>query len=186
MKAFALRRANADDAAAIGALHVASWRETYAGILPEEMLASLSVESRTAMWGELLAEPDADRPPAVFVVEEDGRTIGFGACGRQRDEALSDAGFRGEIGAIYVSRAHQCRGVGRALMAALARSLSESGHEAAALWVLRENSPARAFYEALGGAIVGEKDSGIPGGTFVEVAYGWRDLSSLFGAAPAP
>lgn len=185
MKAVALRRATLEDAADIGALHVASWRETYAGILPEEMLNSLSVESRTAMWRGLLADPDTHPPTAIFVAEEEGRTIGFGACGAQRDKTLRDAGFGGEIGALYILRAHQKSGVGRALMKALAGALSRQELEGAALWVLRENGQARAFYKALGGEIVGEKSSEEPGATFVEVAYGWRDLSRLAGAASA-
>ncbi len=44
------RPANVADADAIGALHVAAWRETYTGILPDEMLAALSVEARRTMW----------------------------------------------------------------------------------------------------------------------------------------
>lgn len=174
-----LRPATLADAAAIGALHVASWRETYGGVLPNEALADLSVESRTAMWCGVLGDPDAPGNMSVFVAETDGRIVGFGACGRQRDRALSEAGFGGEIGAIYVFRAHQHRGAGRAIMAAMARALSGLGHDAASLWVLRDNGPARGFYEALGGEIVGEKEEASPGGTLVELAYGWRDLSRL-------
>jgi GNAT superfamily N-acetyltransferase len=177
VSAIGLRQATRADAAAIGSLHVASWRETYAGILPNEMLADLSVETRTAMWSEILGDPDARRDTAVIVAEDNGRLIGFGACGRQRDEALADAGYDGEIGAVYIFRSHQKRGAGRSIMAALSRALSGMGHEAASLWVIRENAPARAFYEALGGEIVGEKREEWPGGTFVELAYGWHDLS---------
>ena len=41
-----IRRAVAEDADAIAAIHVAGWRETYAGILPAAHLAALSVERR--------------------------------------------------------------------------------------------------------------------------------------------
>ena len=64
-------------------------------------------------------------------------------------------------------------------MAAMAQTLSGLGHTAASLWVLRENAPARAFYEGLGGEIVGEKTDEQPNASLVEVAYGWRDLSRL-------
>jgi GNAT superfamily N-acetyltransferase len=179
VSAIRLRPATQADAATIGSLHVASWLETYAGILPDEMLAELSVEARTAMWSEALGDPEAAGSMALILAEEDGRPIGFGACGRQRDEALSTAGYDGELGAIYILRSHQDRGVGRSLMAAMARSLSDLGHEAASLWVLRENGRARAFYEALGGKPLGEKTDEWMGETLVEVAYGWSDLSRL-------
>ena len=64
-------------------------------------------------------------------------------------------------------------------MNAMSSELSAAGHSAASLWVLRENALARAFYEKLGGIIVGEKIDDRPDAILVEDAYGWRDLSSL-------
>ena len=179
MTAIRFREARPGDAAAIGALHVASWRETYAGLLPDAMLAALSAETRTAMWRRIIDEPDRFGNAAVFVAEEDGDILGFGSCGRQRDAALAAAGYGGEIGALYVLRAHQQRGAGRAIISALARALSDRGHAGASLWVLRENLPARRFYDALGGEVVGQRQEEQPGANFVELAYGWRDLSGL-------
>ena len=179
MNAIKLREATRIDAAALGALHVASWHETYTGLIPDEMLAGLSVESRTAMWSEVLGDPATFGGAAVVVAEDGNRIVGFGSCGRQRDEALAEAGFGGEIGALYVFRSHQRRGAGRAIMAAMAHFLSGRGHEAASLWVLRENIAARTFYESLGGEIVGEKRDEQPEATLIEMAYGWRDLSRL-------
>ena len=175
----ALREATPADAPAIGALHVASWRETYAGLLPDAMLAGLSAEARAAMWTHVLGDPAAFGDAAVIVAEADGAIIGFGSCARQRDEALAASGYGGEIGALYVLRAHQGRGTGRALIAALAQALLDRGHTGASLWVLRENAPARTFYEALGGELVGEQSEDQAGATLVELAYGWRDLSRL-------
>lgn len=179
MDAIKLREAKSADAAEIGSLHVASWHETYAGIVPADMLAGLSIDTRTAMWSKFLGDPDAFGGTSAFVADDGGRIVGFGSCGRQRDERLADAGFSGEIGAIYVLRSHQHRGLGRSIMAVMSRALSGLGHTAASLWVLRENAPARTFYECLGGVIIGEKRDEQPDATLVEVAYGWRDLSRL-------
>ncbi|QHL92047.1 GNAT family N-acetyltransferase (plasmid) [Sphingomonas changnyeongensis] len=105
--------------------------------------------------------------------------IGFGSCGQQRDQALADAGFGGEFSAIYVLRSHHKRGFGGAIIGAMAEKLAAAGHSAASLWVLRQNDPARSFYEKLGGVVLGEKADGQPNATLVEDAYGWRDLSVL-------
>lgn len=176
-----LRKAILEDAETLGALHVASWHETYAGIIPAEMLTEHSVGERAAMWRRILAAPSEFGCAAVIVAEYDGKVIGFGACGQQRDQALIDAGFSGEFGAIYVRRSHQGQGFGRLLMAAMAKELSAAGHVAASLWVLRKNASARAFYAKLGGVIVGERIDERPRATLVEDAYGWRDLSPLVG-----
>ena len=179
MTDMALRKATQADAAAIGTVHVASWRETYTGMVPEEMLAGLSVDARTGMWRKILDASDESGCAAVFVVEDGGRVIGFGSCGQQREDAWAEAGFSGEFSAIYVLRSHQRRGVGRLLIAAMSKELSALGHTAASLWVLRQNEPARAFYERLGGIIVDERIDEQPDATLVEDAYGWRNLSSL-------
>jgi len=44
----AVRRARPADAAAIGAVHVAAWRSTYPGILPDQYLSRLSVPRQAA------------------------------------------------------------------------------------------------------------------------------------------
>ena len=177
-----LRRANPQDAARLGALHVASWREAYAGLMPESLLASLSVEARSAMWTRILADPPAFDNLAVFVAEDGGDIVGLGSCGRQRDRALADRGFEAEIGAIYILRSHQRGGVGRALMREMAAALHYHGLGAVALWVLRENAAARAFYERLGGEWLAEKEDRRENTVLLEDAYGWRGLAPLLGA----
>ena len=184
MSAARLRPAVLADAAVIGAVHVESWRETYSGLLPDAMLAELSVERWAAMWGELLGDPGTAENMAIFVAENEGRIVGIGGCGPQRDEALAKSGFTGEFGMIYVLRSHQGRGLGRSIMASLARSLAKLGHAKASLWVFRENERARRFYERLGGTIVGEKAGERNGALLVDLAYGWSDLSGL--ASPKP
>ena len=171
------REAVRADAGALGALHVASWRETYDGMIPDAVLAALSVDAKTTMWKQILDNPAAFDCAAVILAEERGKTVGFASCGPQRDRALADAGFSGAFGAIYVLRSHQRQGIGRSLMATMSEVLLRSGHTGASLWVLRENTPARAFYTRLGGIVAGEKTDARPEATLTEDAYAWRDLS---------
>ena len=181
MDAIGYRAARPDDADRIGALHVASWRETYAGLLPDHLLEGLSAAGRAAMWRVVLEDPAAHNGTALFVAESGDAIVGFGACGGQRDDALKGQGFDGEIGAVYVLRSHQGAGVGKMLMRMMARTLLAGGRQAASLWVLRENIGARTFYERLGGTAVGEKTGEHSGTMRTELAYGWRDLGRLSG-----
>src|SRR3954463_13364041 len=128
MRGSRLRTATPSDAPALGALHVASWRETYAGILPDDMLASLSADARAEMWAQIITDPAANAGMAVWLAEDREHLVGFGACGEQRDEALAGSGFSGEIGAIYILRSHQHLGIGRSIMSRLAQVLLERGH----------------------------------------------------------
>ena len=79
---------------------------------------------------------------------------------------------------------HQGRGIGRALLHEGLRRFQARGMRSMLIWVLRENSGARAFYERLGGLADREKhDSvGAPGGPrhpVTEIGYVWNDLASL-------
>jgi ribosomal protein S18 acetylase RimI-like enzyme len=174
-----IRTATVADAAAIGSVHVEAWRETYVGIVPDHVLAGLSVDGRAAMWGRILCNPTALNESAAFVAERGGTIVGFGCCGVQRAEMLNAQGYGGEFSAIYVLRSSQHRGFGLALMSAMAQELRRRHLEAATLWVLRENPGARRFYERIGGEVVGEKEDIRDQRIFIEVAYGWRNLAEL-------
>ena len=173
------RPADLADADAIGALHVQSWRESYPGILPNQLLHGLSVEARSKMWRTILSDLPALNESDVFVAEGPIGIVGFGACGRQRDSAFRDNGFDAEIGAIYVLKAAQRGGIGKGLMRLMAQAMIGRGRRAASLWVLHQNAPARAFYELLGGALLGERCEELAGASIIEVAYGWSNLTHL-------
>lgn len=179
MVSIQVRSALLSDVSALGALHVESWRETYRDILPAEMLANLSVETRTTMWTKILGDRALSNKTAVYVAEDQGRIIGFGSCGAQRDTSLAEFGFDGEFSAIYILKSHQGLGLGRSIMRAMGQELLKQGCVAATLWVLRDNTAARGFYEHVGGAIVSEKQEERSGATLIELAYAWRDLSVL-------
>ena len=118
-----IRVAGVADAAAIAAVHVEAWRETYMGIVPVEVLADLSVDRRTEIWRRILTNPTAFSSSAIFVAERDGTVVGFGCCGMQRAESLSAQAYDGEISSIYVVRAFQRLALGVALMSVMGREL---------------------------------------------------------------
>ncbi len=198
MSEVAIRRALASDAAAIAAVHVAAWQESYPGLMPERVLNALSVQDRTQRWHRILTVPDPAMESVVLVAARPDETlVGFGSCGRQRTAELVAGGFQGEFSALYVLAAHHGQGVGRGLMAEMGDLIGRRIH-GAGLWVLRDNLRARRFYEALGGQVVGhrveavdahvlgEQADGQDGGELHEVAYGWPDLRVLVPARDDP
>jgi ribosomal protein S18 acetylase RimI-like enzyme len=157
-------------------MHVASWRETYPGIVPDAVLSSLSVDGRAAMWERVLRAPAASGSTVVYLAESESKIIGFGACGSQRTEALKEKGYDGEIGAIYVLKTFQRQATGTRLLFAMASDLSKRGLGSASLWVLRDNAPARRFYERYGGEMIAQREDVWADGALIEVAYGWTNL----------
>jgi ribosomal protein S18 acetylase RimI-like enzyme len=175
----ALRIATPDDANALGSMHVASWRETYTGMLPDKMLSALSAEARASSWARIMRDPTTVGGAVIYLAEHKSTIIGFGSCGAQRAESLKGKGYDGEISAIYVLREFQHRGVGARLFAAMSLDLAGRGFSAAALWVLRDNLGARRFYERYAGQVIAEKEDVRDGTVLVELAYGWPNLSEL-------
>jgi ribosomal protein S18 acetylase RimI-like enzyme len=169
-----IRPACSADAPHLARMHVQSWQESYPGLVPAAMLSSLSVATRTAAWARILGEPES--ATVVFVAENAGSIVGFGSCGRQRTEALQTTGYDGEISAIYVLREFQRRALGARLLCAMASSMHTRGMKAASLWVLRDNAPARRFYERYGGRVIAQREDVRAEGVLLEVAYGWPDL----------
>jgi ribosomal protein S18 acetylase RimI-like enzyme len=174
-----IRVAALEDTPGLARMHVASWRETYVGILPDAMLSSLSVESRKIMWDQVMSQPMTAGSTVVHLAEYNEEIIGFGSCGSQRTEHLKEKGYDGEISAIYVLREYQGRGLGAKLRLAMAADLLSRGFSAAALWVLRDNPPARRFYERYGAQIIAEREDARGDTVLAELAYGWRHLEEL-------
>jgi ribosomal protein S18 acetylase RimI-like enzyme len=168
-----VRPAVLDDAAAIARVHVASWRTTYQGLLPDDFLSSLSEESYSDRWRRVIG----DGLSRVFVVgDEDQEIVGFASCGRER---AGETGFAGELYAIYILDRAQRHGHGRELVSAAASALREMKLADMIVWVLRDNSAARHFYERLGGAYVRSQPITLGTTTLEEVSYGWRSLDEI-------
>lgn len=148
-----IRPATVADADGIARVHVDTWRDAYAGIIPDEVLAALDVDARAQRLRELLAGPD---PFTTHVATRAGEVVGFVTFGPYRRQTpgadpRTDLDPRvGEILAIYVHPAHQGAGVGRALMDAAVTELTGRGMTEVRLWVLAENGPSRRFYERYG------------------------------------
>ncbi|MGA8623077.1 MAG: hypothetical protein WB660_31695 [Candidatus Sulfotelmatobacter sp.] len=64
-----IRTATEHDAVAISHVRVQSWRTTYAGIVPEEHLATLNEAGRVLLWREWLT-----RDIRVYIADLDGET----------------------------------------------------------------------------------------------------------------
>jgi GNAT superfamily N-acetyltransferase len=167
-----VRPAVLGDAAAIARVHVATWRSAYRGILPDDLLASLSESAYKERWTRIFSEGSS----LAYVAEESDRVVGLASAGRERgDEAL----FGGELYAIYVLEDVQGRGHGRALVRAVVEGLRGMGVEGMIVWVLRDNQPARRFYERLGGVYVRAQPITIGSTSLEEVSYGWRRLDDV-------
>jgi ribosomal protein S18 acetylase RimI-like enzyme len=185
-----IRTATESDVAAIAQLHLASWLATYRGICADAFLNSLTVELFASYHRPALTKSPDEMARSPFIVAcdraEAHAIVGFARGGPMR--VASPTGdaipaeiaqqFSAELYAIYVHPASLGRGAGRALWDESISRLQAIDHRNLCVWVLRDNAPARRFYERMGGVLVGESSITLAGVSYPEVAYGWHDITS--------
>jgi GNAT superfamily N-acetyltransferase len=169
-----VRLATPDDADAIERVRTDTWRATYRGHMPDAVLDALGYDGSRRR--QQITDMSISR--FVLVAEHDGAVVGFANGGPSRVE---DAEHPGEIYAIYVLPEHHGHGHGSALMRAGARELIARGWQGMLVWVLRENTASRVFYERMGGRHLRDRDVDreIEGVTITESGYAWDDVGVL-------
>jgi len=159
-----IRPATVADAPDFAAVHIASWREAYAGLIDEGYLAALDVDRRAEQWRSDLASPAL----RTWVALHEGHVRGFLALGPSRDEDASAATL--EIYAIYLEPSAWGSGIARELVRPVPAEVPPS--VPVTLWVLAANERARHFYRRHGFAVDGvERIEEIGGAAHREIRY---------------
>ncbi|MET7682101.1 GNAT family N-acetyltransferase [Streptomyces sp. NPDC005423] len=130
----------------VSEIRVHGWQFAYDGLMPRSFLDALSVERdaarRRARFGQ------ADGAVLNLVAERAGEVVGWSCHGPYRDGRLHTA--EAELYALYLATDHLGTGVGRALLQESVRRCAALGHDRMFLWVVRDNTRARRFYERAG------------------------------------
>lgn len=142
-KISSIRKANVSDAYDIAYINAISWQKAYRGILPDEILDSISVDIWSSGW-----ERQLKNNAFVLVVCLNDNTVGFvQICMNIPANVLS---LQGEITAIYLHPDVWGKGFGKKLCLASLTELKNFGAKEASIWALAENTRARQFYKSLG------------------------------------
>lgn len=169
-----IRQAAFSDAQAIAHLHHQTWQATYRDLAPKPILLSMTEAIRLKRWQELLSADMSGR--IILVVEVEGKLAGFGVAGPPSHEIFAD---RAEIKFLYVGSAFKRMGIGRRLLIELGRGLSALGYTRMALGVVVGNDPAIAFYDAMGGKIVGRYTDSGPVWRSDNFIVAWDEMRAL-------
>jgi ribosomal protein S18 acetylase RimI-like enzyme len=155
--AFTVRVPTLADAATTAELLVATWRETYAHLLPEGFFTDEFARQRHDLWRRILTDPRDDVRPRV--AEVDGVLVGLALAGPAMPSPDGTSPRPEQLYQLYVAAAHHGTGVGQALLEGVL------GDRPAMLWVARENPRAIAFYRRNGFELDGAAttDPGAPG-----------------------
>lgn len=169
-----IRPAHSTDASAIAALHAASWRATYRGILTDEYLDGDIVSERMAVWAQRLGSPAPNQ--YVMAAVSDGTLAGFACAFGGHDPRWGTL-----LDNLHVATAFQGRGTGLRLLAKVAaRASLESPSSGLHLRVFAANTRARRFYEGLGAVDAGPDSRDSPGDAkAASHLYVWSRIGEL-------
>ncbi len=129
----------ADSRPAISRVYEKSWKYAYQGIIPQAYLDSIP-EGR---WADNLDRPDLH----TLLCVDGGSIVGTSSFCRSR---WAQYDGWGEVVSIYLLPDYMGKGLGRLLMNRTVWELFQLGYPNIFLWVLEENTRARAFYERFG------------------------------------
>ncbi len=151
-----IRKAQISDAGAVGFVHAAAWKQTYANVFPMEYLQADTSEKRKQ---EFL---DSCKNQNIFyyLIEEAGLAVGVLKVMKQTE------GY--EILSLYILEECRNNGIGKQAILYLS---GQFGAETMQLWVLEDNKRARCFYEKNGFRSTGNTRIIERGKPYVQVQY---------------
>lgn len=144
-----IRKACISDAQPIARILVDSWHFAYSGIMPNDLLSSLSVNSRAESIAKLL-QSDAE----MWVLHDESNLIGVYEYGVFRDSIDEFHGY-GEIYVMYLSPSYIGQGLGTVMMRHCIDLVKRRNFNQIGVWVLEKNSRAIDFYRRFSFAFTG-------------------------------
>ncbi|GAA5165110.1 GNAT family N-acetyltransferase [Ornithinimicrobium tianjinense] len=151
--AYTVRTPQMEDVEGFAQLHVRVWQETYRGMMDDEALDAMTVESFRPMWYSVAkayaqeAVPDDGRAIKLALLGEE--PAGFAMAGPARE---AEAPSERQLWSLNVAPEHQGSGIAQRLLEEVL------GEGPAYLWVARGNARAIRFYERNGFALDGTSD----------------------------
>jgi len=150
-----IRKAEISDAMQIAEVNTQSWKETYPGIMPEEKLARLNVESCHQNWLTAISAGCV-----IFVACIDNEVVGFvsGGINREQDNCETGAGnaCECELAAMYLLQKYHKQGIGRNLFDRFKLEMQQANFLTMVVWVAEKNSTT-GFYASMGGEQIDRK-----------------------------
>jgi len=172
-----IREATVADAAGIGYVMVNSWRTTYRGLFPDEILDYLSIEEETTKWARNLDSISKTDTSLALVAENNNKEIVGFAVGRKNENRIFH--YDCNLGVIYILKEYQRIKLGSRLTEQIVDFFVEKRFKSMIIWILKGNTSS-IFYEKLGGIPKETLRVERGGIVYEEIGYVWEDISKIF------
>lgn len=178
---FKIRKARKEDAASIANVHVLGWQQSYKEVIDKNYLDKLAnkdnMQKRNEAWKNSLSTKHQ-----CYVVIADNSIVGFSSFGQIRADNCSPDDSKesyvkpnikalGEVYAIYILDKYKQQGIGTSLWKIAMKHFKAKRLFPFKVWVLRDNWPARKFYEKHGGQVIGNRLDKIGNSYYESICY---------------
>jgi len=171
-----IRPAKVSDAKGLATVGVRTWQSNYRGIFPDKELDLLSIEEYTERWKNALKRSIPTENLDIIVAEDPRNgVVGFVSGGKYE---TTHPNYDCEIGAIYVLKNYQGKGIGTKMVEKMVDLFISKGWKSMIIWVLKDNFQ-RGFYEKLGGISKETKIYDKWNKKYDLVGYVWEDIKEI-------
>ena len=167
-----IRQAARSDLNDIAAIHIESWKDAYADILPPEFLANQIDRELAKHWATVEIQKED-----IVLVAEDDTLVGFVSVWCRPSPFIDN---------LHVKPSYRSKKLGSELMKAAAKEIVSKGKKSAYLWVFESNAKAIRFYDRFGGVQKELAHKNVFGSEVLSRKIEWEDISIVlrFGQRP--
>jgi ribosomal protein S18 acetylase RimI-like enzyme len=157
-----VRAARASDVPGLARVQIASWQESFAGLVPEAVIAELASDEAvgqfTERWLAAVSSPPTSKHRVHVAIAKPGEPeiLGFAASGPATDEDLWP-GTDGELYELHVLPSVAAEGHDGRLLNAVADTFAEDGFSTGYTWALAGDAIRLGFLEQAGWAPDGSR-----------------------------
>lgn len=170
-----MRVSRPSDVQAISLIHAECWKEVYS-FMPRKVLEDRNYDFRLQQWQDWFAEKRFDMNEGLFVMEYNGRVVGFCMCKPNIDPDIPQA--QGELHAQYMLPKYRQSGTGYQVLQVLTAYLLAKKMTPMCCWAFQKNKIWQ-WYERMGFEKVVTRDRIINGMALPEYGFIHNDPEGL-------
>ncbi|CAN5505046.1 hypothetical protein BH24ACT5_BH24ACT5_02640 [soil metagenome] len=142
------RSATVADLAAIVAVFLDCWRDSYRDVLPVDTITAMTSARAASLWSTALTDAPTSQVIVATASGHPARSVV--GVGRWEPDHAAPSSRPATVRSLYVSPTAQRAGIGTALLADLEGRVWNAGPTTARLWVFAANRRGIDFYERHG------------------------------------
>ncbi|MBR3817500.1 MAG: GNAT family N-acetyltransferase [Clostridia bacterium] len=136
-----IRNATVGDICSIAELYISNHKSTYRGLVSDEYLDNLTVDSAVIKWSEYLS----DKKNRIWVAFENDTFLGFLAS---MPDSMSEKIWY--LDSLHICEGSRGKGIGSALIKTVGRYALKNGYDKMSVCVVKGNDSAKKLYIKLG------------------------------------